>query len=119
MLVFVIMGATDERVPPGFTPIAIGMAVTLILLVGIPVTGASLNPARSTGPATIVGGWALEQLWLFWLAPIVGGVLGGLLYRGLVSGVAADELQLAEAGPALRLTAQNETHRQLVTHRQI
>jgi aquaporin Z len=119
MLVFVIMGATDERVPTGFAPIPIGLAVTLILLVGIPVTGASLNPARSTGPAMIVGGWALEQLWLFWLAPIVGGVLGGLLYRGLVSGVAADELQLAETGPALRLAAQNETHGQLVTREQI
>jgi aquaporin Z len=90
--------------------------VTLLLLVGIPVTGASLNPARSTGPALFVGGWALEQLWLFGLAPIVGGVLGGLLYRGLVPGAAAEALQLAEAGRGLRLAAQSETHRQLVTH---
>ena len=89
--------------------------MTLLLLVGLPVTGASLNPARSTGPALFVGGWALEQLWLFWLAPIVGGLLGGLLYRGLVSG-AAEALQLAEAGRGMRLAAQNETHRQLVTH---
>ena len=116
MLVFVIMGSTDERVPTGFAPIPIGLAVTLLLLVGLPVTGASLNPARSTGPALFVGGWALEQLWLFWLAPIVGGLLGGLLYRGLVSGAAAEALQLAEAGRGLRLAAQNETHRQLVTH---
>ncbi len=116
MLVFVIMGATDERVPAGFAPIPIGLAVTLLLLVGIPLTGASLNLARSTGPALFVGGRALEQLWLFWLAPIVGGVLGGLLYRGLVSGAAAEALQLAEAGSGLRLAAQNQTHRQLVTH---
>jgi aquaporin Z len=116
MLVFVITGATDERVQAGFAPIPIGLAVTLLLLVGIPVTGASLSPARSTGPALFVGGWAIEQLWLFWLAPIVGGVLGGLLYRGLVSGAAAEASQLAEAGRGLRLAAQNETHRQLVIH---
>jgi aquaporin Z len=100
MLVFVIMGATDERVPAGFAPIPIGLAVTLLLLVGLPVTGASLNPACSTGPALFVGGWALEQLWLFWLAPILGGVLGGLLYRGLVSEAAAS--QLAGAGRGLK-----------------
>ncbi len=74
--------------------------MTLLLLVAIPVTGASLNPARRTGPALFVGGWAIEQLWLLWLAPIVGGVFGRLLYRGLVSGAAAEAIQLAEAGRA-------------------
>ena len=76
----VIMGATDARAPKGFAPIAIGLALTLIHLVGIPVTNTSVNPARSTGPAIFVGGWALAQLWLFWLAPIIGGALGGLVY---------------------------------------
>lgn len=79
----VIMGATDRRAPAGFAPIAIGLALTLIHLIGIPVTNTSVNPARSTGPALFVGGWALAQLWLFWLAPLVGGVVGGLMYRGL------------------------------------
>jgi len=88
MFLFVIMGATDERVPAGFAPIPIGLVLTLIHLISIPVTNTSVNPARSTGPALFVGGWALGQLWLFWLAPIVGGVVGGLLYRTLVSGAA-------------------------------
>jgi aquaporin Z len=78
---FVIMGATDKRVPAGFAPIAIGLALTLIHLISIPVTNTSVNPARSTGPAVFVGGWALGQLWMFWVAPIVGGVLGGVIYR--------------------------------------
>jgi aquaporin Z len=77
----IIMGATDRRAPQGFAPIAIGLGLTLIHLVGIPVTNTSVNPARSTGPALFVGGWAVHQLWLFWLAPIVGGVLGGAVYR--------------------------------------
>jgi len=77
---FVIMGATDERAPKGFAPIAIGLCLTLIHLVSIPVTNTSVNPARSTGPALIVGGWALEQLWMFWVAPIIGGALGALIY---------------------------------------
>jgi aquaporin Z len=81
----VIMGATDGRAPKGFAPIAIGLCLTLIHLVGIPVTNTSVNPARSTGQAIFVGGWALQQLWLFWLAPIVGGVLGGGIYRALFS----------------------------------
>jgi aquaporin Z len=81
----VIMGATDARAPKGFAPIAIGFCLTLIHLVDIPVTNASVNPARSTGPAIFAGGWALSQLWLFWVAPIVGGILGALLYRGLLS----------------------------------
>jgi aquaporin Z len=79
----VIMGATDGRAPAGFGPIAIGLALTLIHLISIPVTNTSVNPARSTGPALVVGGWALHQLWLFWVAPIVGGVLGAGIYRGL------------------------------------
>ncbi len=85
IFLFVIMGATDKRVPAGFAPIPIGLVLTLIHLISIPVTNTSVNPARSTGPALFVGGWALGQLWLFWLAPIVGGVLGGLLYRSLAS----------------------------------
>ncbi len=79
----VIMGATDKRAPQGFAPIAIGLCLTLIHLVGIPVTNLSVNPARSTGPALFVGGWALHQLWLFWVAPIIGGILGGGIYRAL------------------------------------
>jgi aquaporin Z len=79
--IFVIMGATDARAPAGFAPIAIGLCLTLIHLVSIPVTNTSVNPARSTGPALFVGGWALEQLWLFWVAPIVGAALAGLCYR--------------------------------------
>jgi aquaporin Z len=77
----IIMGATDKRVPNGFAPIAIGLGLTLIHLISIPVTNTSVNPARSTGPALFVGGWALQQLWLFWLAPIVGGALGGIVYE--------------------------------------
>ena len=81
IFLFVIMGATHGRAPQGFAPLAIGLCLTLIHLVSIPVTNTSVNPARSTGPALIVGGWALEQLWLFWLAPLIGGALGGLAYR--------------------------------------
>lgn len=83
--VFIIMGATDERAPPGFAPIAIGLGLTLVHLVLIPVTNASVNPARSTGPALYAGGWALSQLWMFWLAPLIGGALGGLTYKSLLS----------------------------------
>jgi aquaporin Z len=81
MFLFVIMGATDKRAPQGFAPIAIGLMLTLIHLISIPVTNTSVNPARSTGVALFVGDWALAQLWLFWVAPIVGGVLGALIYR--------------------------------------
>jgi len=81
----VIMGATDSRAPKGFAPIAIGLCLTLIHLICIPVTNTSVNPARSTGPAIFVGGWALQQLWLFWVAPVVGGALGGGIYRALFS----------------------------------
>jgi aquaporin Z len=80
----VILGATDKRAPQGFAPIAIGLCLTLIHLISIPVTNTSVNPARSTGVAVFVGGWAIEQLWLFWVAPIVGALLGGLAYRGFV-----------------------------------
>ena len=80
---FVIMGATHGKAPAGFAPLAIGLALTLIHLISIPVTNTSVNPARSTGPALFVGGWALSQLWLFWVAPLIGGAAGGLLYRWL------------------------------------
>ncbi len=83
VFLFVIMGATHGKAPAGFAPLAIGFALTLIHLVSIPVTNTSVNPARSTGPALFVGGWALSQLWLFWVAPLAGGALGGVLYRWL------------------------------------
>lgn len=79
----IIMGATDRRAPAGFAPIAIGLGLTLIHLIGIPVTNLSVNPARSTGPALFVGGWAISQLWLFWIAPLIGGAVGGALYASL------------------------------------
>ena len=83
MFVFVIMGATHGKAPAGFAPLAIGLMLTLIHLISIPVTNTSVNPARSTGPALFAGGWALAQLWLFWVAPLVGGAVGGVLYRWL------------------------------------
>jgi len=96
----IIMGSTDVRAPKGFAPIAIGLGLTLIHLIGIPVTNLSVNPARSTGPALFVGGWALSQLWLFWLAPILGGVLGGLLYRVFFAEKHAPGVQAVPAKPA-------------------
>ncbi len=78
-----ILGVTDKRAPAGFAPLSIGLALTLIHLISIPVTNTSVNPARSTGPALIVGGWALQQLWLFWVAPIAGAAVGALVYRWL------------------------------------
>jgi aquaporin Z len=83
MFLFIIMGATHGKAPAGFAPIAIGLGLTLTNLVGIPITNASINPARSTGPALFAGGWALAQLWLFWVAPLIGGAIGGVLYRRL------------------------------------
>lgn len=83
MFLMIILGATDKRAPSGFAPIAIGLGLTLIHLIGIPVTNLSVNPARSTGPALFVGGWAIGQLWLFWLAPIVGAALAGLVYNAI------------------------------------
>lgn len=84
VFLIVIMGSTDKRAPAGFAPIAIGLALTLIHLVSIPVTNTSVNPARSTGVAIFQGGWALEQLWMFWLLPIIGAVIGGAIYRFLL-----------------------------------
>jgi aquaporin Z len=81
MFLIIILGATDGRAPQGFAPIAIGLGLTLIHLISIPVSNTSVNPARSTGVALFVGDWAVAQLWLFWLAPIVGAVLGALVYR--------------------------------------
>jgi aquaporin Z len=81
--VFIILGATDKRVPEGFAPLAIGLCLTLIHLISIPVTNTSVNPARSTGPALFVGGAALSQLWLFWVAPIAGAILAGIVYPRL------------------------------------
>jgi len=85
MFLFIIMGATDKRAPQGFAPIAIGLGLTLIHLISIPVTNTSVNPARSTGVAVFVGGWAISQLWLFWVAPIIGAIAGGVIYRLLGS----------------------------------
>ena len=81
MFLLIILGATDKRAPQGFAPIAIGLGLTLIHLIGIPVTNLSVNPARSTGPAIFVGGWALMQLWLFWIAPIAGAAVAGIVHR--------------------------------------
>lgn len=83
MFLFIIMGATHGKAPAGFAPLAIGLALVMIHLVSIPVTNTSVNPARSTGPALFVGGWAIQQLWLFWVAPLIGGVIGGVVYRWL------------------------------------
>lgn len=83
MFLMIILGATDERAPKGFAPIAIGLGLTLIHLISIPVTNTSVNPARSTGPAIFVGGWAISQLWLFWVAPIIGAVFAGFVYNFL------------------------------------
>ncbi len=81
MFLLIILGATDKRAPAGFAPIAIGLGLTLIHLISIPVTQTSVNPARSTGPALIVGGWAIAQLWMFWVAPLIGATIAGLVYR--------------------------------------
>jgi aquaporin Z len=99
MFLFVILGATGKRAPAGFAPIAIGLALTLIHLISIPVTNTSVNPARSTGPALFAGGWALAQLWLFWVAPLAGGALAGFLFP-LVAG------EPAEAAPEVAVAVQ-------------
>ena len=96
MFLMIILGATDKRAPAGFAPIAIGLGLTLIHLIGIPVTNLSVNPARSTGPAVVVGGWALQQLWLFWVIPIIGGAIAGLAYPWL----AAEEKPQSKAARA-------------------
>src|SRR5215472_17080155 len=95
MFLMIILGATDQRAPQGFAPIAIGLGLTLIHLIGIPVTNLSVNPARSTGPALFAGGWAIEQLWLFWVAPIIGAAIAGIAYP-MIAG---------EAGKARSATA--------------
>ena len=89
-MMLIILGATDKRAPQGFAPIAIGLGLTLIHLIGIPVTNLSVNPARSTGPAIFAGAWALGQLWLFWLAPIIGAAVAGVVYP-LIAGKAEGE----------------------------
>lgn len=91
MFLFIILGVTDEGAPKGFAPLAIGLTLTLIHLISIPVTNTSVNPARSTGPALIMGDWALSQLWLFWLAPLVGAALAGLAYRCFSCGSNSNE----------------------------
>ncbi|HET6317427.1 MAG TPA: aquaporin Z [Chloroflexota bacterium] len=98
MFLMIILGATDGRAPKGFAPIAIGLGLTLIHLIGIPVTALSVNPARSTGPAAFVGGWALAQLWLFWVAPIAGAAVAGFVYTWL--GVGAQEPVVGEPEPS-------------------
>jgi aquaporin Z len=100
MFLFVIMGSTHGKAPVGFAPIAIGLCLTLIHLVGIPITNTSVNPARSTGPALFVGGWALAQLWLFWVAPLLGGAAGGILYRRLSAEPAAEITGMTPAAPS-------------------
>ena len=101
MFLMIILGATDRRAPQGFAPLAIGLGLTLIHLIGIPVTNLSVNPARSTAPAVFVGGWALAQLWLFWVAPIAGAALGGVAYR-----------VLADEGPPATQAAREWTERE-------
>lgn len=103
MFLLVILGSTDGRAPKGFAPIAIGLALTLIHLIGIPVTNLSVNPARSTGPAVFVGGWALSQLWLFWLAPIIGAALAGVAYHALAGDGKVEEPIVGDEAPSPRL----------------
>ncbi|WP_232540243.1 aquaporin Z [Azohydromonas aeria] len=100
MFLLVIMGATDKRAPAGFAPLAIGFCLTLIHLISIPVTNTSVNPARSTGVSLFVGGWALEQLWLFWIGPLVGGVIDALLYRYISADPAERKRSGVQAKPA-------------------
>lgn len=92
--IFVIMGATDDRAPKGFAGLAIGLCLTLIHLVGIPITNTSVNPARSTGPALFAGGWALQQLWMFWVAPLIGGAIGGGIYNAIFGQRASGQAQV-------------------------
>lgn len=103
MFLMIIMGATDRRAPQGFAPLAIGLGLTLIHLIGIPVTNLSVNPARSTATAVFAGGWAIAQLWLFWIAPIVGGLLGGFVY----SRFGSHEIE-SPTSPLEKLTQQSE-----------
>ncbi|WP_018259664.1 aquaporin Z [Methylobacterium sp. WSM2598] len=100
MFLFVIMGTTHGKAPVGFAPLAIGLCLTLVHLVGIPITSLSVNPAHSTGPALFVGGWAIAQLWLFWIAPVLGGVLGGILYHWISKQPSAQVTSLTPPAPA-------------------
>ena len=104
MFLVIILGATDRRAPAGFAPIAIGLGLTLIHLISIPVTNTSVNPARSTSQALFVGGWALQQLWLFWVAPIVGALLAGALSRAM-HGMSDEELEPPVTGKPSPLPA--------------
>jgi len=101
----IIMGATDKRAPQGFAPIAIGLGLTLVHLIGIPVTNLSVNPARSTGPALFVWGWAISQLWLFWIAPLIGGILGGVLYRAAFAQEVTPQLEISQLKERLKAGA--------------
>lgn len=98
MFLMIILGSTDRRAPQGFAPLAIGLGLTLIHLIGIPVTNLSVNPARSTGPAVFVGGWAIGQLWLFWIAPLAGAALAGIVYPALARESAPEIVKSASAG---------------------
>ena len=100
MFLMIILGATDKRAPAGFAPLPIGLGLTLIHLISIPVTNTSVNPARSTGPALFVGGWALDQLWLFWVAPIIGALLAGAVYRALGGEGTPLRVELSREQPA-------------------
>jgi len=100
MFLFIIMGSTHGKAPVGFAPLAIGLGLTLIHLISIPITNTSVNPARSTGPALFAGGWALAQLWLSWVAPLIGGTLGGKLYRWLSEQPSAEITGMAPRSPA-------------------
>jgi aquaporin Z len=97
MFLMIILGATDKRAPAGFAPIAIGLGLTLIHLIGIPVTNLSVNPARSTGPAIFVGDWAIQQLWLFWVAPLAGAALAGIVYPAIAGESEAEPQRLVAA----------------------
>ncbi len=105
LFLIVILGSTDERAPSGFAPLAIGLALTAIHLVGIPVTNLSVNPARSTGPAVIVGGWALAQLWMFWVAPIAGALIGALSYSWIARPHFTEQLSPTAVPTATRRSA--------------
>ena len=105
MFLMIILGATDRRAPQGFAPVAIGLGLALVNLIGIPVTNCSVNPARSTGPALFAGGWALEQLWLFWLAPILGAAIAGLVYPFI-----AEEPHLGVEGHAVTVVHPHTAH---------
>jgi aquaporin Z len=104
MFLIVILGATHQRAPVGFAGLAIGLALTLIHLISIPVTNTSVNPARSTGPALFVGGWALQQLWLFWIAPIIAAAIAGFAYKGILEGEEVKPPVVGRSDPTIAVT---------------